>query len=750
MRILLLFRGAPGCGKSTYIEKHGLKTYTLSADDIRLLCQSPVLDVNGKECISGSNDRIVWDMLFKILETRMIHGEFTVIDATNSKTAEMNRYKELAKKYKYRIYIIDMTGVSIDECKRRNARRSALKRVPDEAIDKMYSRFANQAIPSGIKVLKPDQLNEIWYKPTDFSSYKNIHIIGDVHGCHTVLKEYMSQNPVESSDNMYIFLGDYIDRGIENADTLKLLYEISGRNNVYLCEGNHERWLWDYGNDVRAKSKEFEFVTKPQLISRGFTEKMAREFYRKLCQCCYFTYHGKEFLVTHGGLSDLPYNLTFVGTEQMIKGVGKYEESDYVDEQFTRNTNPNQYQIHGHRNVTGADIKTSERTFNLEDGVEFGGNLRCLCVSYSNNDGEEKISFKMTKLKNDIFKKPEDNEQVIEPSDISVYDLVQKMRNSEYINEKSFGRISSFNFNRDAFYKRKWNETVNKARGLYIDVQDYKIVARAYDKFFNIEERCETHISNLQKNLKFPVSAYVKENGFLGIVSWDSENDDLLITTKSDLSGDYAGYLRNMIYNVCSEETLFKMKKYIKENNVSFIFECCDMENEPHVIEYSSSKLVLLDVICNSIEFKKLPYNSLFLLAENFGLNVKTFVDEIKDWESFIEWYKRVTADDYKYFDHYIEGFVVEDQDGFMFKIKSAYYKKWKHLRSVANSTIKSGYFKYTGSLLTPLQNDFYGWCKTQFALPANQKEKLPKDICSLRKMFFADMGEKYEKENGV
>lgn len=38
MRTLLLFRGAPGCGKSLYIKEHDLEKYTLSADTIRLMC----------------------------------------------------------------------------------------------------------------------------------------------------------------------------------------------------------------------------------------------------------------------------------------------------------------------------------------------------------------------------------------------------------------------------------------------------------------------------------------------------------------------------------------------------------------------------------------------------------------------------------------------------------------------------------------------------------------------------------------
>ena len=64
MRVLLLMRGAPGVGKSTYIEQNGLKNYALSADDIRMMHQSPLLQVNGKECISPMNEKPVWETLF--------------------------------------------------------------------------------------------------------------------------------------------------------------------------------------------------------------------------------------------------------------------------------------------------------------------------------------------------------------------------------------------------------------------------------------------------------------------------------------------------------------------------------------------------------------------------------------------------------------------------------------------------------------------------------------------------------------
>ena len=40
---MVLFRGAPGCGKSTYIKNNGLEPFVLSADEIRLEVSKPQL-----------------------------------------------------------------------------------------------------------------------------------------------------------------------------------------------------------------------------------------------------------------------------------------------------------------------------------------------------------------------------------------------------------------------------------------------------------------------------------------------------------------------------------------------------------------------------------------------------------------------------------------------------------------------------------------------------------------------------------
>ena len=145
------------------------------------------------EEINQKNDEIVWATLFRLLETRMVNGEFTVIDATNSKTSEMNRYKTLCEQYRYRIWLVDFTDVPIEVAKERNRSRVPLKRVPDAVIDKMYSRFATQKVPSGITVIKPDELDRVWIKPIDLTERFQIRVLGDIHGCMTPLIDAWSQ-----------------------------------------------------------------------------------------------------------------------------------------------------------------------------------------------------------------------------------------------------------------------------------------------------------------------------------------------------------------------------------------------------------------------------------------------------------------------------------------------------------------------------------------------------------------------------
>lgn len=700
MRTLLLFRGAPGCGKSTFIKEHGLEPFTISSDNIRLLYTSPLLTPFGEPTISQKSDGVVWDNIFKILEYRMSNGEFTVIDACNSKSSEISRYKKLADIYRYRVYIVDLTGIPLDVTLERNRMRPMYKWVPEESIKNIYSRFETQKVPSGITVIKPEQLDEILIKPIDLSNYKKIVHIGDIHGCYNTLMKYFENNPMDD-ENCYIFCGDYMDRGDQNLETIKFIQSISNKPNVCLLEGNHEIHISKYGLGEDSASKEFNSVTRAQLVEGGFTEKDARMLYRKLRQCSYYTYHDKEVLACHGGIPCIDSNLLFTKTISLIKGIGRYEDYETIASTWMTKTNENQYLIHGHRNISGSEVQIADRVFNLEGSVEFGG---CLRIVELTKDG-----FNVVEVENVQPVKP--LKKKINKEITTVEEAINILRHNPLINEKELGKgISSFNFSRQAFLKRSWDSQTILARGLFINTNTNQIVARSYEKFFNLFEMPQTLPSTLKMKLAFPLKAYLKENGFLGMISWNPQEDDLFIASKSTDKGDFVGYIKDILYKKYNVE---KLKEYLKENQgITLIFEVIDPENDPHIIKYDESKLILLDAIYNTINFQKVSYTELSVIGQKLGFKVKELALEIPDFETFKNLYESMVLYDYKFNNEYIEGFVFEDSVGFMLKIKTGYYNEWKKLRSVATETLSRGRYMKTSALTNSMENYFYSFCR--------------------------------------
>ena len=734
MRTLIITRGAPGAGKSTWIEQNGLLPYTLSPDTLRVMHGSRELQADGRLAVARNPDteKATWKTLFQMLEYRMSRGEFTVIDATASKTKDIKQYKDLADSYRYRMYVVDFTDIPLETCLAQNKMRHPDKWVPEEGIINIYSRFATQPVPAGVEVIKPTELEKVLEKPIDLSSYKKVVFIGDIHGCYDTLMQYPDFKNGLDPEVSYIFTGDFVDRGNQNAEVLRFLSSIMNKPNVCLLEGNHERWINDYGHGVPAKSKEFEYKTKNQLIAAKFTDRDARMLYRKVRQMSHFMYNGLEILACHAGIPCMNTNLMYIPTHAFVHGVGTYGDYKTIAETWMTETKENQFLVHGHRNVESDPVQIADRVFNLEGKVEFGGSLRIVELN-------QDLTWNVIELEDC---QPVDENLITEERKVeTVEEAITYLRNNKFVQEKQLGEgISSFNFTREAFYKANWNRQTILARGLFMDTKNNKIMARSYEKFFKINEVYETEMASLKQRLVFPVKAYVKENGFLAIVSYDYNNDDLFIASKSTNKGDYVDYIKAQLEPY--RENILKYLRYYHEINsdLTLVFECVDIEKDPHIIKYENSTLVLLDAIYNTLEFKTVPYDNLVDFAKTkIGCQVKEKAFEIKDWDSFRDLYMEAQSEDYQYNGKYIEGFVFEDVTGFMTKCKTGYYNFWKYMRGVADQTLKSGHYSRTGSLLTPTANYFYKFCKDLFI---NDRDKETKsypyktDIISLRAKF--------------
>jgi len=100
-------------------------------------------------------------------------------------------------------------------------------------------------------------------------------VIGDVHGCLTLLERMLQQVP---QDHRIILVGDYVDRGEQSAEVLRYL---STRPDLTCLMGNHEdmllRFLQDPEREGRRWIRNGGLQTLASFGIRGARPEMTRE-----------------------------------------------------------------------------------------------------------------------------------------------------------------------------------------------------------------------------------------------------------------------------------------------------------------------------------------------------------------------------------------------------------------------------------------------------------------------------------------
>lgn len=79
------------------------------------------------------------------------------------------------------------------------------------------------------------------YQRIDGSAYRNIWVVGDLHGCYTLLMGKLDEIGFDTTQDLLISVGDLIDRGAENIECLDLI------NFPWFkaVRGNHEQMMID-------------------------------------------------------------------------------------------------------------------------------------------------------------------------------------------------------------------------------------------------------------------------------------------------------------------------------------------------------------------------------------------------------------------------------------------------------------------------------------------------------------------------
>lgn len=86
------------------------------------------------------------------------------------------------------------------------------------------------------------------YEKIDGSRYRNIYVVGDLHGCYTNLMTQLEGLKFDTKQDLLISVGDLVDRGSENVECMELVTFPWFK----AVRGNHEQMMLDglseYGN----------------------------------------------------------------------------------------------------------------------------------------------------------------------------------------------------------------------------------------------------------------------------------------------------------------------------------------------------------------------------------------------------------------------------------------------------------------------------------------------------------------------
>lgn len=221
------------------------------------------------------------------------------------------------------------------------------------------------------------------------------------------------------------------------------------------------------------------------------------------------------------------------------------------------------------------------------------------------------------------------------------------------VTEDQYGDYSLFKYSRQCAYGGEWNDVNRRCRGIVIDTLRETVVARPFDKFFNLGETPETSDHSLvEKSEKLGAAATAKMDGTMVAVWWDEYS--LRCTTPGAFK---------------SEQAVFACDQLLPKYDLSsFPRDCtlvCEMIApwDRKVIDYGQeSRLVALAAFENSWDQVEIPRDMLGIILRGTGLDLVPYYD-VKDLL-----YTNIPEGE--------EGYVIRFDDGFRVKVKGDWYFK--------------------------------------------------------------------------
>ena len=411
MRSIIILRGPRTSGRKALIHEQHLQPWLIDQDALETVFGEIVSDTTGGHRVDPYQRNRARTRVSAILNEKMARGNFIIFQPSDtgapysrSTASAADRMTatviEQARKYGYTTHILDFTNTldAVDLETRRAKEGSIMKEGTAARILAHMKRRIG--LPTGAdihwhdaKTLKTSLTSLVEPKTLDFSQWKNVVVIGDIHGCPKTLAR-LTDNYEVRKDTAYLFLGDYINKGPDSGEVLRVLIErFMPHQNCHFLTGNHEAGLADWARGDTVHKKVFLTSGLPSIQNANLTRDDAAEFLARTRDAAQIHWNGLDILATHGGLACPPEALALFSSEHFQHGTDGARFD--VDRAWANNIasgripGPDQLiQVHGHRNPLGLPIKAAHGSYNLENGVDCGREMRALVLSPSDGGYE--------------------------------------------------------------------------------------------------------------------------------------------------------------------------------------------------------------------------------------------------------------------------------------------------------------------------------------------------------------------------
>ena len=262
--------------------------------------------------------------------------------------------------------------------------------------------------------------------------------------------------------------------------------------------------------------------------------------------------------------------------------------------------------------------------------------------------------------------------------------------------------LSIYNYSRTTQYEGKWDNITKSCRGLILD-REGNVVAKSFDKFFNLEEHNPEEIPNEE------FEVYEKLDGSLGILFW--YQGKWILASKGSFISDQAIKGKNILNSKYNVEPIPK--------GYTTLVEIIYPENRI-VCSYGNDEvLVVLSMVSNA-SGKELDYDSLLKINKETGLPVIKKYDGIQDYKTL----KTLISKDR-------EGYVVRFRNGFRIKIKGDEYVRLHRILTGFSNVDIWEYLKDKkdlNELLDKVPDEFDAWVRNTVNELNSQFEGIEKE----------------------